>query len=151
MPSEGDPTDPRGRLVTRHLRFGWWTLLAFTVLGLGLESAHGLKLGWYLRPASEARRLVLTLAHAHGTILALVNISFAQYLRAHDSIELRFVPTASWTLLAGTVLLPLGFFVGGFVVHGSDPSIGAWLIPPGAILLILALYFIARSVGPSSR
>ena len=146
MPSERDPSDPRARLVTRHLRFGWWALFAFSALGVALESAHGMKLGWYLRPASEARRLVLTLAHAHGTILALVNISFAQYLRDHDAIKLRLVPTASWTLLAATVVLPLGFFVGGFVVHGNDPSIGAWLIPPGAILLLLALYFIARSV-----
>ena len=146
MPSKGDPPDPRGRLVTRHLRFGWWSLFAFSALGVALEAAHGLKLGWYLRPASEARRLVLTLAHAHGTILALVNIGFAHYLRDHDPIKLRFIPTASWALLAATVVLPLGFFVGGFVVHGSDPSVGAWLVPPGAILLLLALYFVARSV-----
>ena len=28
-------------LTKRHLRFGWWALLLFLTLGLGLEALHG--------------------------------------------------------------------------------------------------------------
>ena len=37
------PDDPR---VRTHLAFGWWSLAVFTALGLLLETAHGLKLGF---------------------------------------------------------------------------------------------------------
>ena len=64
-------------LTKRHLRFGWWALLIFLSLGLVLEGLHGFKVGYYLKVSSETRRLMWTLAHAHGTLLALVNIAFA--------------------------------------------------------------------------
>ena len=63
--------------VRRHMRFGWASLLAFLTLGLALEGLHGLKVGWYLDVASSTRRLMFTLGHAHGTLLALVNIAYA--------------------------------------------------------------------------
>ena len=63
-------------LMLRHVRFGWWSLLCFLTLGIVLEVFHALKVGWYLEPAFESRRLLWTLGHAHGTLLALVNIVF---------------------------------------------------------------------------
>ncbi len=68
--------------IRLHLRFGWAALLAFLALGLVLEALHGFKVGWYLDVASSTRRLLFTLAHAHGTLLALVNIAYALTLRA---------------------------------------------------------------------
>ena len=65
----------------RHLRFGWWSLSAFLALGLLLETLHGFKVGWYLDVSHEARRLMFTLAHSHGTLLALVNIAAGLTLR----------------------------------------------------------------------
>ena len=71
------PDDKQPDLVRRHLLFGWWSLLVFLSLGLGLETLHGFKVGWYLDVANEARRLTWTLAHAHGTLLGLIHLGFA--------------------------------------------------------------------------
>jgi hypothetical protein len=56
------------------LFFGWWALLCYVSLGITLEVLHGLKIGWYLE--IETRRLMWTLGHAHGGLLALVNVVF---------------------------------------------------------------------------
>ena len=65
------------KLRRRHLRFGWYALLGFLILGAFLEGLHGFKAGFYLDVTHETRRLMWRLAHAHGTLLALVNIAFA--------------------------------------------------------------------------
>ena len=75
------PADP-ARLAATHLRVGWWALLLFLSLGLVLESLHGFKLQWYVSVGTETRRELWRLAHAHGTMLALVNVAFALTVRA---------------------------------------------------------------------
>ena len=62
-------------LTRRHLRFGWWTLLLFLSLGLVLEALHAFKASGYLSVAHETRRLMWTLAHAHGTLLGIIDQS----------------------------------------------------------------------------
>ncbi|HEY8174006.1 MAG TPA: hypothetical protein VIH21_13040, partial [Dehalococcoidia bacterium] len=57
----------------RHLRFGWWSLFVFATLGLTLEALHGFKVRAYLDVSNDTRRLMWTLAHAHGTLLGLVH------------------------------------------------------------------------------
>ena len=64
------------RLARRHLRFGWAAVLVFAVLGLTLETLHGFKIRLYLDLSNETRRLMWTLAHAHGTLLGIVNIVY---------------------------------------------------------------------------
>ena len=59
----------RGELAVRHLRFGWASLFVFATLGVGLELLHGFKVGLYLDVGNETRRLLWTLAHAHGVLL----------------------------------------------------------------------------------
>jgi hypothetical protein len=66
-----------GILARRHLLLGWWFMLAFLTLGIVLETLHGFKSGWYLSVANANRRLLLTLAHAHGALLGLAQIGFA--------------------------------------------------------------------------
>ena len=61
----------------RHLRFGWWALTVYVCLGIVLETMHGFKIGWYLDVGNETRRLMFTLGHFHGTMLALVNVALA--------------------------------------------------------------------------
>ena len=120
----------------RTLRFGWWSLFVFLFLGLGLETLHGFKLGWYVDVGNETRRLMFTLAHAHGTALALVNIAAGLTTRT-KGFDLR--PSISVTLIWTTVLLPGGFFLGGIVTYDSDPGLGIWLVPIGALLLFYAV------------
>src|ERR1700687_4733070 len=132
----------------RHLRFGWWSLLVFATLGLVLESLHGFKVRAYLDVSNETRRLMWTLAHAHGTLLGVVNVLFGLTLRGPPSMaetRQRFVSTL---LVSATVLLPLGFFLGGVVIYSGDPGLGILLLPVGAMLLLAALYLIAREDPP---
>jgi hypothetical protein len=35
--------------------------------------------------------------------------------------------------------MPLGFFLGGVVTYGGDPSLGVLLVPVGAALLLIAI------------
>src|SRR5881392_3805651 len=130
---------PVTQRADRHLRFGWWSLLVFLSLGLTLESLHGFKVGWYLDVGNEVRRLMFTLAHAHGTLLALVNIAAGLTARNVDGFELR--PSVSFALIWAAILLPAGFFLGGIVIYDGDPGLGVWLVPVGALLLF---YGVAR-------
>ena len=129
----------------RHLRFGWWSLFAWLTLGVVLETLHGFKLAWYLNVDVEMRRLMFTLAHAHGTLLALVNIAAGLTLRTVKGFELE--KNASLALLGGSVLLPAGFVLGGLVIHDGDPGIGVLLVPVGALLLLYGVGTAARAMG----
>ena len=108
---EGLPATPD--YARRHLRFGWWSLLAFATLGLVLETLHGFKVRAYLDVANDTRRLMWTLAHAHGTLLALVHIVFGLCMAAVPDIAGRHARLMSTSLVAASILLPGGFFLGG--------------------------------------
>ena len=135
-------------LRQRHLRFGWWSLFVFAASGLALESLHGLKVGWYLEVAHETRRLMWTLAHAHGTLLALVHIAFAATLPSVATAA-RVRTIASPALTAASILLPGGFFLGGLVTYDGDPGLGIVLVPLGAIALLVALVLTALAIESS--
>jgi hypothetical protein len=132
--------------VSRHLRFGWWSLLVFLSLGIALDAMHGFKLGWYLDTVNETRRLMFTLAHAHGTLLGLVHLGFAASVRALPGWTAASRARASNLFLAGGVLLPLGFLLGGIVVYDGDPGLGVLLTPIGAGCLLAAVLLTAQGV-----
>lgn len=134
-------------LARRHVVHGWWWLLLFLSLGALLEAFHGLKLGFYLDISSATRRLMWTLAHAHGVLLALVNIAFGVSLRAFPPANVRLVRIASRCLSLATLLLPFGFLLGGVFVHGGDPSLGILLVPAGAALLFVSVLLTARALA----
>jgi len=129
----------------RNLRFGWWSLLVFLSLGGALETLHGFKIGWYVDVGNETRRLMFTLAHAHGTLLALINIAAGLTARNVDRFELR--PSVSFALIWAAILLPAGFFLGGIVIYDGDPGLGVWLVPVGAILLFYSIARIALDLS----
>ena len=106
----------------RHLRLGWWWLFVFAGLGLILETLHGFKVGAYLNVSNETRRLMWRLAHAHGTLLGAVNILFALTLRTVSDSTFRDLRTISRLLVSASILLPLGFFLGGVQFYGGDPG-----------------------------
>jgi hypothetical protein len=115
-------------------------LLVFLTLGLALESLHGFKVGWYLDVANETRRLMWTLAHAHGTLLAILHLAFSA--TACDDRRGAAPRPAAWRrrasacLFGATVLLPDG-----------DPGLGVLLVPLGALLLWAAVWLTARGLS----
>lgn len=125
--------------VRFHLRLGWWSLLFFACLGLTLEAMHGFKVDWYLNVASETRRLMFRLAHAHGTLLALLHVAFGATLAVARPVG-RARSVASRGLVAAGLLLPAGFLLGGFGAIGGDPGMGVGLVPLGALCLLTALF-----------
>ena len=133
--------------MRRHLRFGWWSLFVFLLLGATLETLHGFKVGFYLDVSNETRRLMWTLAHAHGALLGIVNVVAGVSL--HTLPELADdarIPLISATLRTATVLLPAGFFAGGVVFYSGDPGVGIALVPVGAACLAIAVFLMARAV-----
>lgn len=136
-----------GDLVRFHLRVGWWGLLFFVGLGTFLEALHGFKLGFYLDVGNEARRLLWTLAHAHGALLSLINIAFAASLAIGPDWSGATRRWASAALLGALAALPAGFFLGGATLHGGEPGVGILLVPPAALALFVAVLLTARGMN----
>lgn len=141
-----DERERPAQTVRRHLLIGWWSVFAFATLGLGLELLHGFKVGLYLDVSNETRRLMWTLAHAHGALLGLVHVAFAWSLQASPMAE-GGERQASRFLTGAGVLLPGGFFLGGVRFYAGDPGVGVALVPVGAALLLAAVWRIARAAG----
>src|SRR6266576_3461708 len=131
----------------RHLRFGWWSLLVFASLGLLLEALHGFKIRGYVDVSNETRRLMWTLAHAHGTLLSVVHVVFGLCLMTFPDLSVRNLRLISTSLIAASIVLPGGFFLGGIAFYSGDPGLGVLLVPAGAVLLLTAVYLIARSAA----
>jgi hypothetical protein len=136
-------------LALRNIRFGWWSLLVFLSLGLILEALHGFKVGCYLDARNSVRREMWTLGHAHGTLIALVNLAFGltlRHLRAGEE-SLHRLRLASRSLIAAAILMPLGFLGGGLMPYGGDPGLAIALVPLGGALLFLGVILTARSIA----
>lgn len=141
------PEDSLPFLTQRHLRVGWWSLLFFLTLGMVLEGLHGFKAGFYLDVSNSTRRLMWTLAHAHGTLLSLVHVAFGASLQLMPMWEPRWRGLASVCLMSAGLLIPGGFFLGGiadFKKYQGDPGLGIVLVPVGALLLFIAVFLTAR-------
>lgn len=145
------PDRPAQDLCELHLRVGWWSLLVFLTLGMLLESMHALKVGWYLDVSNATRRLMWTLAHAHGSLVSILSLLFAMSTRLTPRWNGSSRTLASRCLLGALVLLPLGFLLGGVFIHGGDPGLGTLLVPPGGLLLFVAVLLTARGAGSLSR
>ncbi|HPG26870.1 MAG TPA: hypothetical protein PLW10_14630, partial [Myxococcota bacterium] len=109
-----------------------------------LEALHALKLGVYLDVSNETRRLLWTLAHAHGALLGLLHVAFATSLPRLPSLGEAGRRFASRALGAGSLLLPGGFLLGGVVVYEGDPGLGVLLAPVGALLVLAGAFVVAR-------
>lgn len=129
-----DRDEQSDRLATRHLAAGWTGLGLVTLLGLLLEGLHAFKVPLYLDAAQATTRLMWRLAHAHLGVLSLTQLGFAFTLTRVPS---SWQTTSRW-LLSGTILVPLGFLLGGVGAKGGDPGLGVVLLPPGAVALSMA-------------
>jgi hypothetical protein len=121
------------RLALVHRRFGWTALLVWMCGGLMLELFHGFKLGGYL--LDPLRREFWTLAHFHGALLSVVNLVYVRWAEA-PGLPAATRRRASAALIAGSVLMPLGFLLGGAWHYEGDPGFGIFLAPVGALALL---------------
>lgn len=129
----------------RHLAVGWLAVCVFVALGIALELLHAFKAGMLLDVQNETRRHMWTLAHAHGTLIGLMNVALAFSIGRLPAWPERSLRMTSGALLAATLLIPAGFFLGGVQIHSGDPGLGVLLVPPGGLLLLLAAYGATRA------
>jgi len=146
-PRTAPAAGPDSAMSALHLRVGWWALFWFLLLGLVLEAFHGFKVAWYLEIANTTRRLSWTLAHAHGTLLAVINLAFGATLERVPAWPWRSRRIASRCLIGATVLLPVGFFLGGLFPYEGDPGWGIFLVPVGGGLLAVSILLTAVAFG----
>jgi hypothetical protein len=120
---------------------GWWGLFVFLALGLLLEAFQGFKIRSYLDVSNETRRAMFRLAHAHGTLVSLLNVVFALWATSRLAPAPARLLRAGACLSAALVLLPGGFFLGGFFSRSGDPGLGVLLVPMGAAFLLTGVWF----------
>lgn len=125
--------DPHSRAA---LRFGWSLLALFLLGGLTLEFLHLIKAPWYFDV--RIRRELWTLAHAHGALLAVLNLLFA-CTAGYCLPEERKRALAGRMLRWGALLVPAGFFLGGIGNRESDPSLFILATPIGALMVLHAV------------
>jgi hypothetical protein len=144
-PAALESADPAAldALARAHLRFAWIALLVFATLGAVLEALHAWKSVAYLGVGNEVRRLMWTLAHAHGVGLSLLHMGFAATLKLGLRKPTGRLALAARLLRWATVLLPAGFFLGGFGTYEGDPGIGIALAPFGVFALWTSVLLVA--------
>lgn len=131
----------------RHLRWSIALLAIFLATGLWLEAMIGLRAeGWADVPL---RREFLRLGHAHGGILALVNVGLAWALGQLGTPEAWAgkIRLAAWS---GAALVGAGFIAGGLMHGPTDPGPPILVVPAGALLLLSSLVATAL-VRPDDR
>lgn len=132
--------------IRHHMRVGWHGILVFGALGMMLEVLHAWKNHAYLGVGNEVRRLMWTLAHAHGLGLSLLQIGYAATLAVVFGELKPRLTRASKALDVSLLLMPLGFFLGGAVPYKSDPGIGIVLVPLGALAFLAAAFWTAAEL-----
>jgi hypothetical protein len=139
------PAKTTDAAIRKTLRAGWLLLAISLPFGVTLEALHGFKVQAYL--ASDMRREMWRLAHAHGTLLGILCLVSGLLAEAHiaEAVRPRVLAMIRW----GAVLMPLGFFLGGVLNSEGDPSLGILLVPVGALLLVVALVRVA--LAPRAR
>jgi hypothetical protein len=135
----------RDLIERRHLTVGWLAISIFIGMGLLLEALHAMKSGYLLDVQNETRRHMWTLAHAHGTLLGLMNLALAFSTTRIHSWPGKTLLVSSRAMLAATVLVPGGFLLGGFSIYAGDPGLGVLLVPPGGLLLLLSAIVVTRA------
>ena len=95
---------------------------------------HGFKIGWYLDVGNEARRLMFTLGHFHGTMFSLVNIAAGLTIRSVEGFQVK--RSVSFALIWAAIFFRAAFCSADSVTYDGDPGTGVWLVPIGALLML---------------
>jgi len=131
--------------MTRTLfRLGWTSLAFWSLAGLLLETAHGLK--WPPLFVSELTHLLLRLAHAHGVGLGLVVLVLAQTGSSIFGARARAFGWVSRLIGFAAVAMPVGFATGTVGASEADPGFAIFLVPVGGLALFVGLAWVAATV-----
>lgn len=124
----------------RHHRLSLALLAVFLASGLWLEAMIGLRAGGWVD--DPLRREFLRLGHAHGGVLALVNLGVAWsigQLRTPAAWAGK-IRLAAWL---GALLVGVGFMAGGLTHGPTDPGPPILVVPAGALMLLAAVVAVA--------
>ena len=127
----GDAMSPE-----RHMRLSLALAALFLAMGLWLEAMIGLRMaGWVDDPL---RREFLRLGHAHGGLLALLNLALGPALErlGTPAAWAGTIRGAAWT---GALLVGGGFVAGGLLHGPTDPGLPVLVVPAGALMLLGSL------------
>jgi hypothetical protein len=119
-----------------HSRFGWTSLFIWLAIGLTLEILLGFKVSAYI--LDPIRREFWKLSHFHGALLGFLNLIYIRWAR-NESLSKAQQKWASRSLMVGSLLMPLGFFLGGLIHFEGDPGVGIFLVPVGAMFILLTI------------
>lgn len=125
------------------LRLGWTSLAIWSLAGLLLETAHGLK--WPPLFISELTHLLLRLAHAHGVGLSLVVVVLAQTGPSIFGVARRSFAFVAGLVGFASVAMPVGFAAGTLGASEADPGFGIFLVPLGGLALFVGLAWVAAA------
>jgi hypothetical protein len=125
---------------------GWLGVTLWMAFGLLAESLMAYKSPAYL--ADAQRRELFRLAHAHGALLHLVLVVAALYGTLDRSSVARAARTA---LRTGAVVMPAGFLLAGIWHPEGDPGHAIWLVPLGAVMVILGGFTMALGAYRSRK
>lgn len=117
----------------RHLRWSLALVALFLAMGLWLEAMIGLRAaGWVDDPL---RREFLRLGHAHGGVLALLNVGVGWALGQLQT-PTQWAGTIRRATLLGALLVGGGFVAGGLTHGPTDPGPPVLVVPAGALMLV---------------
>jgi hypothetical protein len=135
-----DKTEDIGSPGIAIARQAWFGLAFWLTFGLFIEGLIAFRAPVYLQ--DPVRRELFRLAHAHGTILSLLMLIANLYIQK----GLTAPPSAAlWSLRLGILVMPVGFLLGGVWHYESDPGLGVFLAPVGALMIIFGVVAIAIS------
>ena len=150
MTNQDQVSTAAAQCVRKHIRFGWWSLLTFVALGILLESLLAWKVTWYLGTLGEDYENIRRLMWR----LSLVHLLFAMTVHVvPGTVQQKGARFASPCFIGASFLLPGGFFLGGifaFEEH-ADPGVGVFLVPVGALLMVIAVFLTATGLTRASR
>ena len=89
-------------------------------------------------------------ARARHVLFAVVHVLFGLSIRSQPEIGARHRRMISTFLIGVTVLLPGGFFLSGVVFYSGDPGLAVFAVPIGAMLLLIAVFYIASDIPSDS-
>ncbi|MDC0671839.1 hypothetical protein [Nannocystis radixulma] len=131
----------------RHHRLSLALLAIFLASGLWLEAMIGLRAGGWVD--DPLRREFLRLGHAHGGVLALVNLAVAWSIGQLATPE-PWAGKIRVAALLGALLVGAGFMAGGLTHGPTDPGPPILVVPAGALLMLAAVVATAL-VRPTDR